>query len=381
MRIHVWAPEFSQFGGGIGVFSRELAHSLRELGHDIQLFGKNDRAGRWHGFAISGAGNYPAPMRTGAFAATVLATCGRERPDRIISTHPNFGPIAHAAQRAFSTHVTLISHGIDIHESLSKLRIAALRAADTLVAVSSWTRNRLSAIPGIEASKVFILPNTVDEERFSVGRRSRSLERRYGLRSEERVVLTVARLDPSELHGLTKRDHSDVSPASGYKGCDRLIEALPAIQLECGPVHYVIVGKGADRGRLEAIARRLGVLNSVTFAGFVTDEELADHYRLADAFAMPSTSEGFGIVFLESMACGTPVLGGNLDGSVDALDCGNLGMLVDPNDVGGIAAGLISLLKRDGPPCWFDRKCLHSAVTKKFGYEAFRQNVKRMLEV
>jgi glycosyltransferase involved in cell wall biosynthesis len=126
---------------------------------------------------------------------------------------------------------------------------------------------------------------------------------------------------------------------------------------------------------LEILAHGLGVSQAVTFAGFVPDEELADHYRLADVFAMPSSGEGFGIVFLESMGCGTTVLGGNLDGSVDALDGGNLGLLVDPTSNKAIADGLVSLLRREGPELWFDRSRLSSAVNELYGREAFRRRV------
>ncbi len=82
----------------------------------------------------------------------------------------------------------------------------------------------------------------------------------------------------------------------------------------------------------------------MTLAGYIPEEELNDHYNLCDVFAMPSKGEGFGIVFLEAMACGKPVLAGNKDGSVDALLGGKLGALVDPDDVAQIAETLIAIL-------------------------------------
>lgn len=82
----------------------------------------------------------------------------------------------------------------------------------------------------------------------------------------------------------------------------------------------------------------------MTFAGRVPAEELADHYRLCDVFAMPSTGEGFGIVFLEAMACGKPVIGGTRDAAVDALRHGELGVLVDPEDPVQLRDALIAVL-------------------------------------
>lgn len=109
-------------------------------------------------------------------------------------------------------------------------------------------------------------------------------------------------------------------------------------------------------------------------------ENSATPHRLADVFAMPSTGEGFGIVFLEAMACGTPVVAGNCDGAVDALDRGRLGKLVDPNDVSAIANGINSLLNKEGPALWFDREALHDAVTQRFGRTAFRTNLGKALD-
>ena len=86
----------------------------------------------------------------------------------------------------------------------------------------------------------------------------------------------------------------------------------------------------------------------------------------------------FGIVFLEAMACGTPVLAGNQDGSVDALDGGRLGRLVDPTEADAIADGLISLLKGDSPRWWFDRHALRQAVLERFGRAAFRNALRQL---
>ena len=87
------------------------------------------------------------------------------------------------------------------------------------------------------------------------------------------------------------------------------------------------------------------------------------------------STEGFGIVFLEAMACGTPTLAGNRDGSVDALDEGRLGRLVDPMNIDAIATGIIELLNRQGPEWWFDPQTLANAVVRRFGRAAFRKTL------
>lgn len=362
MNMHVWAPGFSVFQGGIGSFSRAFVMALRDLGHDLRLYGKSDSAGTWQDFPLWGAGHSFARLQTPRFAAGLLAACARERPDHVISAHLNFGPVAYLAKRLFGVPYTVSAFGIDVHEALSPSRCNALRNADTVIAASAWCRQRLLDIVKVDPARVCVLPQTVDEARFSSGQKPRHLVSRYELRPGERVLLTVARLDANE----------------GYKGYDRVVQALPAVRAACGPVRYVIVGNGDDRGRVEALAHEWGVADAIVFAGFVPDEELADHYRLADAFAMPSTGEGFGIVFLEAMACGTPVLAGDADGSVDAVDRGRLGRLVDPNDVSAIADGLISLLQRDGPSWWFDREALRRAVVARFGRAAYLKELRAL---
>jgi glycosyltransferase involved in cell wall biosynthesis len=262
----------------------------------------------------------------------------------------------------FGVPYTVSAYGIDVHEALSASRRNALRNADMVIAASAWCRQRLLDMVKVDPARVCVLPQTVDEARFSSGQKPPHLVKRYKLQPGERVVLTVARLDASE----------------GYKGYDRVVQALPAVHAACGPVRYIIVGNGDDRGRVEARAHERGVADAMVFAGFVPDDELADHYRLADVFAMPSTGEGFGIVFLEAMACGTPVLAGDADGSVDAVDRGRLGRLVDPNDVSAIADGLISLLRRDGPSWWFDRDALHRAVVARFGRAAYLKELRAL---
>jgi glycosyltransferase involved in cell wall biosynthesis len=364
-KAHLWAPAFNRFGGGISSFSRELALGLQGSGWALRLYGKQDRPALWSGIPLAGVGALPHGLQTAGFVSIVLAGSASYEPDSIISTHPNFGPLAHLAKKILGIPYTLIAHGVDVHAQISPARLAAMRAADQIVAVSKWTRQRVLALGGIDDQRVCVLPNTYHDTRFVVGERPEYLVQRYQLCVDEKVILTVARLDAAE----------------GYKGYDRILQALPGIIRTCGSVRFIIAGKGSDRERLDAMASELGVAEQVSFAGFVPDEELADHYRLADVFAMPSTGEGFGIVFLEAMGCGTPVLGGNQDGSVDALDGGKLGLLVDPCSVDAIAAGLTSLLRKEGPQMWFGREQLSQAVKKTYGREAFRRRVAELFPV
>ena len=114
-------------------------------------------------------------------------------------------------------------------------------------------------------------------------------------------------------------------------------------------VVYLIAGHGADRARLEALAQSLGVADNVIFAGRVAPDELPQLYRLADLFVMPSTQEGFGIVFLEAAASGLRAIGGNADGSIDALADGAVGTAIDPDDSEALVRAIRNGLEGGGP--------------------------------
>src|SRR5205823_1412755 len=133
---------------------------------------------------------------------------------------------------------------------------------------------------------------------------------------------------------------------------------------------YLVVGDGSDRVRLEQKARQLGLGGRVVFAGRISEEEKPEHYRLADAHVMPSAGGGFGIVFLEALACGIPVVGSKIDGSRDALLDGRLGILVNPADPAELRAAILQTLAQKGGGA----KDRRSGV-EYFSTDRFRQRV------
>jgi glycosyltransferase involved in cell wall biosynthesis len=232
----------------------------------------------------------------------------------------------------------------------------AVRGSQRILAVSRFTRDRLVEQLDLPPDRLSLLPNTFDEGGLIPGPKPEYLLRRYGLSARQPVILTVARLSSPER----------------YKGYDKIIEAMPSILERVPRVHYVLVGKGDDRGRVERRVRDMGLEDHVSLAGFVPESELCDHYNLCDVFAMPSKGEGFGIVFLEALACGKPVVAGNQDGSRDALCDGELGALIDPDDVGQIAGTVGDILLRCyDHPLMYRPDALREAVVARYGYPRF----------
>jgi len=146
---------------------------------------------------------------------------------------------------------------------------------------------------------------------------------------------------------------------------------LPVLPPEYADVCYLVVGDGSDQARLRRKAADLGLGARVVFAGRIREEEKADHYRLADAFVLPSRGEGFGFVLLEAMACGIPVVASSLDGGKEAVRGGQLGVLVDPRDRESVARGIREALARPHivPP-----------GLEHFSFDRFRERVDRFVE-
>lgn len=325
--------------GGIAQFNRHLLDALAEDERlAVTAFGLHgDPTAPSHGRL---AWSIPAPGRKMRFAAAVARSALARRPRVVLAGHAHLGPLAHPIASLRGADVWTTTHGIEVWRpspSLTRGEIAraghrlddALLARSALVTtVSHYTRSRLLAWCPIDPARVQVLPNTIDSSHYRPGPRPSELAASLGV-GDAKVLLTVARLHPGD----------------DYKGQDRILPLLPELERRVGPVRYVIAGSGDDRARLERIAREFGVADRVRFAGRVSDDDLPAYYRLADAFVMPSTGEGFGIVFLEAMACGCPVIAGNRDGSVDALAHGELGRLVDPFDPGAILGALETTLR------------------------------------
>ena len=142
-----------------------------------------------------------------------------------------------------------------------------------------------------------------------------------------------------------------------------------------------MVGKGNDKSRIEKLIHDLNLEACVTLTGFIPDEELCDHYNLCDVFAMPSKGEGFGIVYLEALACGKPTLGGNQDGAIDALCQGELGALVDPDNIDEIAHTLVQILQGTYPhPLMYQPQALRQKVIEVYGFQAFQDKLLGLLQ-
>lgn len=277
----------------------------------------------------------------------------RQRPEVIYNGHLYHGPLAIRLAKLTGAKLVSQLHGTEIWHDVPPRCLAAIEASDLVLTVSRDTRGRTLAQARIEPHKVVIVNNTVGPA-FTPGDRT-AARRRFAL-DHEVAILTVARLDARE----------------GYKGHDRIIPLIPDLVARGIDAVYLVAGDGPDRPRLEALARSAGIERRVRFLGKVPVDDLADLYRAADLFALPSTGEGFGISFVEAMACGTPAIGLAVGGAPDALADGELGACVPPER---FADTLVDLLAQ-GPVRPAD---LADRTRARFDFPLFAEQIRTQL--
>ena len=241
-----------------------------------------------------------------------------------------------------------------------------LRAADRVIAVSPHIADQAMQL-GVQSRRVQVIRSGVDAEHF----RPRPLDRAPArqalrIRSEARLVLFVGNLEPR-------------------KQVDVLLRALASVREEIPAAALIVVGSGESAGvqdqtaRLVRLTHDLGLEadDAVRFVGRVEDDELLDYYAAADVFALPSSSEAQGIVALEAMACGLPVVAAAVGGLLGTIEDGRTGFLVPPGDVQALAERLQALLVDDS-----QRQAIGAAARQAVEHEfSWKRAVESTIEV
>ena len=281
----------------------------------------------------------------------------------VVMSHVNLLSIGYLI-KLFSpnTKLVLFAHGIEVWRPLPVWKKKMLESCDLILPVSLHTKNVMMKIYGLPAEKLRVLNNCLDPSLSApvTGPTNESLLKRYNLKEDDLVMMTLTRLSENER----------------YKGYDQVLRSLKDLLPDYPKLKYLVIGKydAGEKKRVDSIIKDLGVEDSVIFAGFIQDDELAEHFNLADLYIMPSEKEGFGIVFIEAMYYGTPVIAGNMDGSVDALCKGELGLLVNPENQEEINTAIVKVLTNIAAYSP-DQQLLMD----KFGYEQYKKRLNKLL--
>ncbi len=212
-----------------------------------------------------------------------------------------------------------------------------LAGASGVVANSPWTadlaRRVMRGLGVRRPPEVAAIDLGTDPAHFHPGRDLGRLRRRFGI-GDAPLLVTVARLVP-------------------HKGQDTVLDAMAASGEQGAGVHYLLVGEGEDRERLEQRVASHGLTGRVHFAGGLPDDDVAEAYATASVYVGMSrldngiNVEGFGISFVEASACGVPVIAGDSGGVRAAVRDGEAGVVVPPTDSAALAQALGILLAND----------------------------------
>ena len=208
---------------------------------------------------------------------------------------------------------------------MSRMRKWSLKHADVVVTVSDFVKQTLLD-SGHDRDKIHSVRNGIEVGGLARADRSGALRDELGIPPAAPVILTVCRLFPA-------------------KGPGDLIAALPGLIRDWPDLRLVIVGLEMERGykaKLEQLARNTGVLANIIFTGWRSD--VADIMATSDVFAMPSLGEPLGLVYLEAMATGLPVVALTSGGAPEVVEDGWTGLLCDPGDLPMLESSLRTLL-------------------------------------
>jgi glycosyltransferase involved in cell wall biosynthesis len=215
---------------------------------------------------------------------------------------------------------------------------------------SSYMKRQLLAVSPDCEMKIRIVPMGIDPEQFGIAPVA-DMKQRYGA---GHLIMSVGRL-------------------IDWKGTEFLIRAIPAVLEKFPDAKLLIVGAGPERDVLVRQVRELGLENRVIFLGFISKTDLIAYYHSADVFVLPSINragktEGLGVVLLEAMASGCPVIGSNVGGIPDIIVDGENGFLVPEQDPAALAEKIIQILSNDDLTDQF-RKSGYETVQTRFTWE------------
>lgn len=267
----------------------------------------------------------------GAFQAAIDAALVDWQPDIIHAQH--LWVTAHTARMTSLPYVAT-AHGTDLmgfrkFKSWTSLALDGARNAQAIIAISRQVSRNTQDLYDIPEEQIRLVWNGFNQAIFRVqpGIQRADVLARHSLPTDPACVVSF------------------VGKLTDFKGVDVLLDAAAIYESQLGDVLTLIVGDGELRAELEAQAERLG-LKSVHFLGHQNQPDVAELYNIANVSTVPSRIEPFGLVAVEALACGTPVVATNEGGLLDFVDA-RLGALVNVGDAAGLSEAIVSEIKAD----------------------------------
>lgn len=328
--------------GGAETVVENLTNVLAQKGHEISIFttsaSSKDKVEEYNDITVYRYGtNFK--VASGKFSLSLLKG-PLKYPTDLVHVHVSvpMGDIAgflYAKKKnkplIVTTHLDVGSYKGVIIKSFyylyCKLITKLLSRADTIISPSEYYINE-AGVSEKYRNKIVVIPNGINIEDFDVPYSKEECREKLALSSPERILLCVGNLEPR-------------------KGFDILLKAMPKILKNVQDTKLVFVGNGIMSDVLKSLADNLGIFEHIKFAGFVDESKKVLYYKSADIFVHPSIYEIFGIVNLEAMACGVPIVASKVGGIPDVVKNGENGLLVPPRDSEALADAIIHLLENE----------------------------------
>jgi glycosyltransferase involved in cell wall biosynthesis len=337
----------------------EQATRLAGRGHRVRVLGRAPETPRsYRGDAALAVAHFAvdrrgplAFVRTAALGARAAGArlLAERRPDILHVHQPlaGFGVLRSAAARGVPALYTFLSPApseyrarrgmTSLHRrgmggaaavaALWLLEWSCLRRASLVHVLSDFSARQVRALYGVPGARIVKIGGGADTERFRPAADRTAARAALGLRPQVTLLLTVRNLE-------------------ARMGLDRLLEAMARLRYFHPSAHLVIAGTGSRADALRLQAAALGIEDRVDFVGFIDDSRLAAYYQAADAFVLPTRElEGFGLVTVEALACGTPVLGTPVGATPELLTPLDPSLLFRDASVDGIADGIDGFLR------------------------------------
>lgn len=285
------------------------------------------------------------------------------KSDVVLLSHINLLPVGWLI-KLFSpkTKLVMLAHGIEVWSLPLGIKKKMLGSCDEVLCVSQFTKDEMIKRHGGVSKKYTVLNNCLDPFLPILTKQmdKSELRNKYGFKPFDKILFTLTRMDATER----------------YKGYDRVLQAMALLIKEMPDLKYIIGGSHdkIEKNKIDELIAELGLKNNVVITGFIPDEELNDYFLMSDLYVMPSYNEGFGIVFIEAMYYGLPVIAGNKDGSVDALLHGKLGTLIDPQDIDALKNSI-----KDNFGNSQNEKVDKLVLMANFGYDVYKEKVNEIL--
>ncbi len=355
--------------GGMNVYVRDLSRELIRRGHRVDVYTRSQdptvpyishalgRGGRVIHVPAGPEQPYPKHQvydHLPEFVEGVLAQAERDgiAYDLVHSHYWLSGWVARELRERWGTPIVHMFHTLGkmknqvaqtpgAQEPPRRIQVEEeiVRFADRVIAATPVEEEQLVGLYGADPARIRVIPPGVDLERFHPIPPARAKEK-VGLGPNCRVILFVGRIEP-------------------LKGIDTLLWAISLVRrkrpdLVCGMCVPIIGGNpyriedNDEMVRLQALRKALEIEEVVTFLGAQDQDVLQYYYAAAEMVVMPSDYESFGMVALEAMACGTPVIASDVGGLSHLVRHGRTGYRVPARDPGALAEKIIRLLTDEG---------------------------------